>query len=163
MALGGPAQADGRQLEMMAVIATAELWLVRSAQGLADEVMPTQTRAMMTGGDYAFPPVRIQTASGVFTVRITGSVQVGIDPQGQRKLAFVAVRRLGYLSNTRAPRDAEPDFIEGTTRTVVDLPAPSEVLQFDMPPLRVPAGAPAVADHFSIRVRLTPFSPQQGR
>jgi hypothetical protein len=136
----------------------AELWLVHSAPGKDDEVLQTSTVAHTGGGDFAFPPVTIQTKTGTTNVRVTGTLELGVDADGQPRFVFGATRRVMFTPSTRAPRDrTAPADSGGVANTVLAIPGPDEVLSFEMPPIDA-AGVPQMPDHFAIRVRLSPLT-----
>jgi hypothetical protein len=134
----------------------AELWLVHSAPGKDDEVLQTSTIARSGGGDFAFAPVTIQTKTGAIAVRITGTLELGLDLEGRPRFVFGATRRVTFTPSTHAPRDRESSVDSGgVANTVLAIPGPDEVLSFEMPSIAA-SGVPAVPDHFAIRVRLSP-------
>lgn len=137
----------------------AELWLVHSAPSRPDEVLMTTTIATTTVGDFAFAPVAVRTPTGVITVRVTGTVELGRDATGAPKLVFGARRRTSFVpSSTRQPRDGDASVESGgVASTVVAMPGPDEVLSFEMPALQG-AGVPRVPDTFAIRLRLSPVT-----
>jgi hypothetical protein len=133
---------------------SADLWLVRSAPGRADETLQITVPAMSVAQRFAFSPVSIQTGTGVLNVRVEGTVEVGTSAEGERRLYFSANRTVNFAPANRPARDSAP-IVEGSTKTTVSMPGPDEVLSFEMPPLRVPGGQ-TLPDRLSIRVRLTP-------
>jgi hypothetical protein len=136
----------------------AELWLVHSIPNRPDEVLMTSTIATTTVGDFAFAPVAVQTSTGLITVRVTGTVELGRDANGTPKLVFGARRRTSFVPASRQPRDGEASVeAGGVASTVVAVPGPEEVLSFEMPPLQG-AGLPTVPDGFAIRLRLSPVT-----
>ncbi len=136
----------------------AELWLVHSAPRRPDEVLMTSTIATTTVGDFAFAPVAVQAPTGVITVRVTGTVELGRDATGAPRLVFGARRRTSFVASTRQPRDGDASVESGgVASTVVAMPGPDEVLSFEMPALQG-AGVPSVPDTFAIRLRLSPVT-----
>ncbi len=134
--------------------ATADLWLVRSAPGRADETLHTVLQIMPVPVTYAFAPLTIQTAGGTVTVKVEGTIETGRMPDGERGLHFTATRSVTTVTAARPARDGKP-VVEGSTKTTVTFPGPDEVLSFDMPPLRAPDGS-TPPDRLSIRLRVTP-------
>jgi hypothetical protein len=135
----------------------ADLWLVHSAPGKDDEVLLTSTIARPGGGDFAFAPVTIQTKTGAVAVRVTGTLELGLDLEGRPRFVFGATRRVTFTPSTHAPRDRESSVDSGgVANTVLPIPGPDEVLSFEMPSIDAP-GVPAVPDHVAIRVRLSPL------
>jgi hypothetical protein len=148
---------NGRAGTATPLLQRAELWLVHSAPGKDDEVLQTSTIARSGGGDFAFAPVTIQTTTGAVAVRVTGTLELGVDADGQSRFVFGATRRVMFTPSTRAPRDrTAPVDSGGVANTVLAIPGPDEVLSFEMPAIDA-AGVPHVPDHFAIRVRLSPL------
>jgi hypothetical protein len=149
-----PPQTNGRVGGFMR---HADLWLVHSSPGKDDEVLQASTIARPGGGDFAFAPVTIQTKTGAVAVRVTGTLELGVDADGQSRFVFGATRRVMFTPSTRAPRDRTvPVDSGGVANTVLAIPGPDEVLSFEMPPIDA-AGVPQMPDHFAIRVRLSPL------
>ena len=103
---------------------------------------------------FAFAPVTIDTPRGAVIVQVTGSFAVTNSASGSPQLVFVTNRRATLTQTEQAPRDSVSES-QGSSRTTNPMPAPDEVLSFELPPLRM-TGRPAVPDQFSIRVRITP-------
>ncbi|MEO8484479.1 MAG: hypothetical protein ABI634_19900, partial [Acidobacteriota bacterium] len=134
----------------------AELWLVHTAAGRPDEVLMATTMATPSVGEFSFAPMTIQTPTGVITVSVTGTVELGRDMTGTPKLVFGASRRATFVPSSRQPRDGNSSVESGgVASTIVAVPGPEEVLSFEMPPLQAP-GLPTVPDMFAIRLRLSP-------
>jgi hypothetical protein len=149
--------ADGRAGGLLPLMRHADLWLVHSSPGKDDEVLQASTIAHAGGGDFAFAPVTIQTKTGAVAVRVTGTLELGVDADGQSRFVFGATRRVMFTPSTRAPRDRTvPVDSGGVANTVLAIPGPDEVLSFEMPPIDA-AGVPQMPDHFAIRVRLSPL------
>ncbi len=149
--------AAGRTGGTSPFIRQGELWLVHSAPNKDDEVLQASTIARPGGGDFAFAPVTIQTTTGTVAVRVTGTLELGMDVEGKPRFVFGATRRVTFTSSTRAPRDREASVDSGgVANTILPVPGPDEVLSFEMPPIDAP-GVPALPDHFAIRVRLSPI------
>jgi hypothetical protein len=128
-----------------------ELWLVHSVPGKADEVLHQLLQAKEGGAAFAFAPVTIDTANGAATVEITGNVAI----PGGGQLMFEANRKVTFARSSQTPRDGTFDS-RGSSRTVRQLPSSSDVLSFEMPPIRGGTGGSPIADQFAVRVRVTP-------
>ena len=134
----------------------AELWLVRSTPGRADETLHVAKQVMPIPSPYAFAPLTIQTSTGSLSVKVEGTIEVGLSSEGERKFHFTAQRTTTTLTSNRPARDDKP-VVEGSTKTTVGMPGPEEVLSFEMPPLRTAEGV-TLPDRLSIRVRLSSSS-----
>lgn len=130
----------------------ADLWLVRTTPGLADETLHTTAQVVAFPMAYTFAPVTIQTATGSVTVKVEGTVETGQAPDGERRFHFTATRSVMSVTSARPARDGKP-IVEGSTKTTVALPGSDEVLSFEMPPLKTPEGV-TLPDRLSIRVRV---------
>jgi hypothetical protein len=133
---------------------SADLWLVRSTPGRSDETFHMTSKVMPIPTTYAFAPLTIQTTSGSVSVRVEGTVEAGLSPQGERQFHFTATRNV-LSTTTRVPARDGRAVVEGSTKTTVSLPGPDEVLSFEMPPLRTADGV-TLPDRLSIRVRVNP-------
>jgi hypothetical protein len=130
---------------------TVELWLVHSVPGKPDEVLHQTLRVSDDGTPFEFAPVTIETGNGS-AVQVTGSVAT----PGGDKLIFIANRKVTIFARSgERPRDGAFDS-QGTSRTIRQLPSPTDVLSFEMPPIRVTANGSPIADQFAVRVRVTP-------
>jgi hypothetical protein len=134
---------------------TAELWLVRSTPGRADETLHLASSVSPIPRPFAFTPITIQTASGALTIKVEGTIETGQSPEGERRFYFSANRTVTFAPVNGPPRDSAVRTVESSLKTTVTMPGPEEVLSFELPPLKIPGGA-AVPDQLSIRVRLTP-------
>ena len=135
------------------------MWLVRTVPGRADETLHLTSPVAPTPRRFAFPAVTIQTATGTLTVKVEGTVEAGVTPDGERRFHFAANRTVTFALTSR-PGPAAAPIVEGSTKTTVPVPGPEEVIGFEMPPLRVPGGA-TLPDRLSIRVRLTSLPMQE--
>ena len=127
------------------------LWLVRQSPGKPDE---SQHQVLRVGRDevaFAFPPADAATPKGQVSVQVTGSVAVTTGANGPQ-LVFTTNRRVASARANESPRDGGT---QGQSRTMIKLPAPEEVLSFEMPPLPGTALGSA-ADQFSVRLTITP-------
>jgi hypothetical protein len=132
----------------------ADLWLVHSALGAADETLHvTVGQVTSFPREFSFAPLAVRTAAGVLTVTVQGTIETGLTPEGEPRLYFSANRRVTFAPAGRAARDTAP-VVEGSTRTAVAMPGADDVLSFEMPPLRSPGGQ-TLTNRLSIRVRLT--------
>jgi hypothetical protein len=135
-------------------VVSADLWLVRGSAGAPDETSHlTVSSVRSLPSEFSFPALTIPTTSGVLTVRVQGTLETGLSPEGQPRLFFSANRSVTFAPAGRAARDTAP-VVEGSTKTSVAMPGPDDVLSFEMPPLQVPGGQ-TLSDRLSIRVRLT--------
>ena len=132
---------------------TADLWLVRSTPGRADETRHVTSQVIAVPLKYAFAPLAISTKAGTLNVVVAGTVEVGLSPEGEPRFHFTAARNMTW-SATAQPATDTWAVAEGSTKTTVALPGSDEVLSFEMPPLRAPDGA-VLADRLSVRVRVT--------
>jgi len=132
---------------------TAELWLVRSTPGQPDETQHLASQLIPIPIAYAFPPVTIQTAAGPITIKVEGTLEAGLTPDGQRRFHFAASRTVSASTTSSPARDLKP-VVEGSTKTTIAMPEGNEVLAFEMPPLRTPDGT-TLPDRLSIRVRIS--------
>jgi hypothetical protein len=132
-----------------------DLWLVHGAPNRADEVLHETIRATPAAAGFEFAPIQITTPQGALTVLVVGSVAVVSDATGARQFVFATDRKVTFTPSNRPSRDQVPQA-EGSTKITSPMPGPDDVLSFEMPPLRPVNGGPSVADHFAIRVRVTP-------
>jgi hypothetical protein len=132
-----------------------DLWLVHGAPNRADEVLHETIRATSATAGFTFAPIQIATPQGALTVLVVGSVAVVSDATGARQFVFATDRKVTFTPSNRPSRDQVPQA-EGSTKITSPMPGPDDVLSFEMPPLRPVNGGPSVADHFAIRVRVTP-------
>jgi hypothetical protein len=132
---------------------TAELWLVRSTPGQPDETQHLASQLMPMPVAYSFPPVTIQTAAGPITIKVEGTIEAGLSPDGQRRFHFAAGRTVTASTSSRPARDVKP-LVESSNKVTFAMPEGDEVLGFEMPPLRTPDGT-TLPDRLSIRVRIS--------
>lgn len=132
-----------------------DLWLVHGARNREDTVTHQTLRIAAAPIPFQFAPVRIVLPQGDLTVRILGSIGINTSAQANQQFMFAADRHITFVPNNRPARDPTPDA-RGGTRVTDALPGPDEVVSFEMPPVRVPDGGPAIPDRFSVRVRITP-------
>jgi hypothetical protein len=132
---------------------TADLWLVRSTPGQPDETLHLASQLIPIPVAYSFPPVTIQTAVGPIMVKVEGTLEAGLAPDGQRRFHFVAGRTITASTSSRPARDVKP-LVEGSNKVTFAMPEGDDVLAFEMPPLRTPEGT-TLPDRLSIRVRIS--------
>jgi hypothetical protein len=130
---------------------TIELWLVHSVPGKPDAVLHQSLPVTDDGAPFEFAPVTIDTGNGSGAVQVTGRVAT----PGGDKLMLIANRKVTFARAPQMPRDGAVDS-QGSSRIVRELPAPSDVLSFEMPPIRGGTGGSPIADQFAVRVRVTP-------
>jgi hypothetical protein len=131
-----------------------DLWLVHGVPNRADDVLHETLRATSSAA-FTFAPIKIPTPQGALTVLVIGSVAITNNPAGGRQLVFMTDRKVMFVPSNQPGRDQAPED-EGSTKLTSPMPGPADVLSFEMPPLRLPNGGPAVGDHLAIRVRVTP-------
>ena len=141
-----PAPSRPRQFDV-------DLWLVRRSPGRHDQTLYQALNSVRNSAQFAFAPVTIETARATVNLQVTGLLQVKADEAGGRQLVFVTTRNAKFSSTAGTSRDPIPS-VQGTSTTTSPMPGPADVLSFEMPPLRVPNGGPAIPDQFSIRVRV---------
>ena len=131
---------------------TADLWLVRSTPGAADQTLHVTSSLMPIPVAYAFAPLTIQTATGSVSVKVEGTIEAGLSPEGEQRLHFTASRSVTTLTSSRPLRDGKA-AIEGSTKTTLKMPGPDEVLSFEMPPLRTADGVTVAGPFLDPRPR----------
>lgn len=129
-----------------------DLWLVRNAPGREESAVHQALSGVRGEAQFAFAPLSIETRGGTLNLQVTGSLRVTGDEAGARQLIFSTTRAVRFAP-AAAGRDAPP-VTKGRSVTTHAMPGPDDVLSFEMPALRVPNGAAAVPDQFSIRVRI---------
>jgi hypothetical protein len=130
-----------------------DLWLVRESPGRHDQTLYQALTGVRSSAQFAFAPVTIETARATVNLQVTGLLQIKTDEAGGRQLVFVTMRNAKFSSTAGTSRDPIPS-VQGASTTTSPLPGPADVLSFEMPPLRLPNGGPAIPDQFSIRVRV---------
>lgn len=131
----------------------ADLWLVRSAPGRADETTHITSSVLSFPAAFAFPPFSFQSAEGTATIQVNGTVESGLSPDGRPTLFFSAGRRVAFSPSAQPTRDNAPTT-EASTKTSVPMPGPDDVIAFELPPLRLPGGG-TLPEQLSIRIRVT--------
>jgi hypothetical protein len=128
------------------------LWLVRTAPGLEEEVHHQALRSAPDGARFSFAPVTIDVADGQVSVQVNGSY--GITENG-RQLAFTTNRIVAFRPSAASPHRTTVSSSKGEGKTVIDMPGPDDVVEFGLPPFGIGVG-PGAPDKFSIRVRIRP-------
>jgi hypothetical protein len=131
-----------------------DLWLIHTSPGRPDETLHLTSKALPFPTPFSFPAAIIRGPNGTVSVKVDGTIETGLLPDGQRRLHFTTTRAVTTLTSSRPVAESKP-VIEGSTKTTVALPGPDEVLSFEMPPLRASDGV-TLPDRLSIRLRLTP-------
>lgn len=129
------------------------LWLVRTVPGKAAESTHTVLKMNKDGAAFTFAPVVVATNRGEATVRVSGTLDVVRGSGGEEQLVFTAVRRVNLASASPAPSDRQGTH--GTSRVFYRMPAPGDVLAFEMPPLTI-WDEPLAPDIFSVRLTVVP-------
>jgi hypothetical protein len=130
-----------------------DLWIVHAIPGQVDQVTHSQLRINENGGQLSLAPLRVNTAAGVSTVQITGSLLVIVANGSDERLIFRTTRRVTPPTPGTAAPDPSRDIV-GSSMVINRLPGPDDVLSFEMPPIQV--GNETLPDRFSIRVKVTP-------
>jgi hypothetical protein len=135
----------------------AELWLVHQRPDGTEEV---QQQTLTFGGDgthFAFPPVPMPIGKGSLDVEVGGVVRL-VSTNGQPPGLQVTIYR--HLKGTGS--SALDNF--GDSSRTIPMPAPSEVISFELPqeisfaPNTVvrPSPVSLIGHQFSLRVRVSP-------
>ena len=122
-----------------------DLWLVHTAPDRNEEVIHQFVHAPQEGADFAFAPISLATPRGPVVVQISGSFGVS---NGQ--LTFVTNRNIKYGNRARQGAASET---QGGGKAVTPMPAPNEVLSFELPPIPSP-GSAALPNQLAVRVRI---------
>jgi hypothetical protein len=129
------------------------LWLVRAVPGKAAESTHTVLKMSQGGAAFTFAPVVVATKRGEATVRVSGTLDVVRGSGGEEQLVFTAVRRVNLAS--ASPASSDRQGTHGTSRVFYRMPAPGDVLAFEMPPLTI-WEEPLAPDIFSVRLTVAP-------
>ena len=176
---GGRGAGDLRQsfktrspLAAMLTSYTAELWLVHRKPDGTETTVPLAVQFSGSGGDYSFPAIQVATAKGPITIDISGKLLTFVgeppDPNSaariNRVIAFrpregdpnTAARMLVTI-NRRARASGPPLLdIAGGSTIAMEVPAPADVLSFELPALQKAAEDLLKGHQFSLRVKITP-------
>jgi hypothetical protein len=126
----------------------AEIWLVHHLPGGSEDPRRQTVSFGARGTDFTFPVVRVETPRGEVTVEVTGRLQSNLPAERDRRLLVIIARR------TRTAGPPPLDNSGGTSKSIA-LPAPTEVVSFELPPVR--EATDVLAGHrFSLRLRVTP-------
>ena len=142
------ARAGARRPEMFDV----NLWLVRTAPGREEEVRHQALRSTPDGARFSFAPVTIDAADGQVSVQVNGSYSLTDDG---RQLAFTTNRVVSFRPAASSPQRTTVSSSKGEGKMVIAMPAPEDVVEFELPPFGIGVG-PGAPDKFSIRVRIRP-------
>ena len=155
---GGGALIDGPNAGRVNADAVydVELWLVHQP-GTGDErVVQAKPRFKGSWFQFTLSPLRIDTPRGVLSVEVSGALSVATGTAGEKELTF-STRRSVVLAQAGGNGDqvGKPE-VSGSRETRMPMPSPTDVLSFEMPPLEIPGGGPALPDRVSLRVRIRP-------
>jgi hypothetical protein len=143
--VGGPEQSPA--------LWDVNLWLVRTVPGKAAESTHTVLKMNKDGATFTFAPVVVATNRGEATVRVSGTLDVVRGSSGEEQLVFTAVRRVNLATANQASPDHQGT--QGTSRVFYRMPAPGDVLAFEMPPLTI-WDEPLAPDVFAVRLTVEP-------
>jgi hypothetical protein len=102
-----------------------DLWLVHTTPTGTERAQHQTVRLGAAGGPFTFAPVKFATAMGEVGVELDGAFQRYTAASGS-ELLLVSMTRV--ISGGAAPSGG----LSGTTRSLVALPRPDEVLSFEM-------------------------------
>jgi hypothetical protein len=150
---GAQAQMEAAYRALNARRLNAELWLVHVAPGREEAV---QRVAVQTGGptNFGFPAVTLATADGA-NVDVNGQIQLIPEtatvngqsvPDSARRLSVFIQRRIWTTQNPRGSA--------WSTSKTIEMPAASDVVEFELPPLE---GDAYKGHKFSVRLRVSPL------
>jgi hypothetical protein len=126
---------------------TAEFWLVHVPPGGVEQIQRAAVEIGAANAIVEFPPVPIVTAAGDLAVSVQARVRV-VGRAERAELEFFVLRHIRGVGSTSA------DNMGGSTRRI-PVPAPAEVLSFELPSVQRAEGL--LAGHqFSLRMRVTP-------
>jgi hypothetical protein len=130
------------------------LWLVRTLPGKPAESTHSVLKMGRDGASFTFAPIRVSTGRGDATVQVSGSLAIVRGSSGEDELVFKTSRRTSTASDGQPTSDRGLDST-GTSRVAFRMPAPGEVLAFEMPPLFI-QGELVASDIFSVRLSVAP-------
>jgi hypothetical protein len=133
--------------------ADVDLWLVHSAPGKKEETLHQVLTGVRGSAQFAFAPVTVGAQETRVNLQVSGVLRFTMDDTGARQLVFITMRNAKFSPVGGPARDTLPST-QGASTTTHPMPGPDDVLSFEMPPIRVPNGGPAIPDQFSIRVRI---------
>jgi hypothetical protein len=154
----------------------AELWLVHRGPDGVETVQQQIVRFSGNSTTYSFPAISVQTSKGPIALDITGKLQsfVGNPPDPSQPNSGMAYAyyfqrkdltgekpqpRIMVTIGRRARASGTPLLdITGGTSIAMELPAPTDVLSFELPVLQKAAEDLLKGHQFSLRVRVTPIA-----
>lgn len=158
----------------------AEIWLVHRKPDGTEAVQQQTVRFSSAAREFAFPPIQIAGADGALTLDITGSLRsitllagsrgvglfTGGRASGSRPAAGAQASTAAKLTASQTPmfavsiarrvRRATP-FLDtrGATDMSIEIPKPTDVFSFELPPLQKATEDLLKGHTFSIRLRMT--------
>jgi len=154
----------------------AELWLVHRSPDGVETVQQQTVHFSGNSTTYSFPAMSVQTSKGQITLDITGKLQsfVGDPPDPNQANAGMAYAyyfqrkdwtgaktqpRIMVTIGRRARASGSPLLdITGGSTIAMELPAPTDVVSFELPALQKAAEDLLKGHQFSLRVRVTPIA-----
>jgi len=105
---------------------TADLWLVHKLPAGTEQAMHQVVTLTPGGGPFGFAPMKIATAQGDVSVEVSGAFKRYSAPNGAEFVELQLTRLIGLpgAASTQA---------ESSGRRLFPLPAPADVLAFEMP------------------------------
>jgi hypothetical protein len=134
-----------------------ELWLVRQPPSGDEQVLQMKPRIKGDWARFTFPALTVPTSRGALNVVVGAEYAITTGTGGEKQLTFSTKRSVTFEpagGNTGV--DVRAPETSGGSETRIPMPGPSDVLAFEMPPLQIPAGGPALPDRLSVRVRIRP-------
>jgi hypothetical protein len=134
-----------------------ELWLVHQPATGDERVVQAKPRFKGNWFQFSFLPLRIDTPRGVLNVEVGGALSIATGTAGEKELTFSTRRAVTYTgADGNAHVFVKAPEASGGSESKMPMPGPTEVLSFEMPPLQIPTGGPALPDRLSIRIRIRP-------
>jgi hypothetical protein len=123
----------------------AELWFVHRRPDGTEDSQHLAVHATPAGAPFEFPSVPLATSRGRFLIGITGRLQSIIVSGHPSRIIVTITRKIGV--------EGAPQLdSSGNSYSNLAIPAPGEVIAFEMPPA---PGADALEGHqFSVRMRV---------
>jgi hypothetical protein len=144
----GGARASAVRSEMVDV----NLWLIHTGPGREEEVRHQVLRSAPDGARFSFAPLTIDVADGQASVQVNGAYRI---TENGRQLSFTTNRVVSFRPTAPSPHRTTVASSKGEGKTVIDMPGPDDVVEFELPPFGIGVG-PGGPDKFSIRVRIRP-------
>ena len=127
----------------------AELWLVRTGPDSRTlEIKQIALRVHSSGARFAFPAMIVTTARGPVTVEVTGELRGYVAPGETAQLVVVIDRHV--------IRELAPRTMHSGTGKRIEMPAPGDIVSFEMPTLSVGPEQDLAGHQFSLRIHVTP-------